>query len=676
MDNTMTKLTLKPLLGCIAALLTLLSNATLFADEPGMFDAQEDLSVLDSDTPTLVRDHLLDRIHEQYKARRAAVEQALQSREALQCRQQRLRESLGRMVGELSEKTPLKAQVTGVIKADGYRIEKVVYQSRPHHYVTANLYVPTSGEGPFPGVLVACGHSSRGKAYESYQRAAILMARSGMVILVYDPIGQGERLSYLEGSGNAGLQHKLDNVNAVLVGCTAVGYQAWDGIRSLDYLLSRAEVDSDRPVGMTGNSGGGAQTMYLMALDDRIGPAAPSCHITTLERNFELGGAGDGCQSPPLTGAEGIDHPDFFAIRAPRPSIILSAEQDYKDIRFTRKTFAEAQRVYGLLGMWDRIDMFAFDDRHAFSQPRRQAAARWMRRWLLGDDSEVSEPELQTQPVKALQVTRSGQVLREYSDALSVSDLNMRRAKELASARAEFWETHDTQKALGQIAELIGVAENLATPQVQTRGVINRGDYRIEKLSIRRPGEPLVPALLFRPQRLAEEAPAVLYVDGRGKQTDAAPGGEIEQLVTSGQVVLSIDVRGFGETIDEPRRAIYDKGDHRLAMWSMHIGKPLLGQRVEDVLTAASYLRSLPKVDSDAVHAVGIGQAGPVVLHSAVLDGEFASVTLRDSIQSWIEDVVARPRDLGAISHVVPSALRKYDLPQLAALLENKLTVE
>jgi hypothetical protein len=121
---------------------------------------------------------------------------------------------------------------------------------------------------------------------------------------------------------------------------------------------------------------------------------------------------------------------------------------------------------------------------------------------------------------------------------------------------------------------------------------------------------------------------------------------------------------------------LYEKGDHRLAMWSMHIGKPLLGQRVEDVLSAANYLSSFPKVDSDAVHAVGIGQAGPVVLHSAVLDGEFASVTLRDSIQSWIEDAVARSKDLGAISHVVPSALRKYDLPQLAALLGNELTVE
>lgn len=636
----------------------------------------EDLGVLDSTAPTLVRDHLLGTIREQYAIRRRAVEESLKSREAFRHRQNRLRESLRRIIGELPDKTPLQPQVTGTITADGYRVEKVVYQSRPHHYVTANLYVPSSGEGPFPGVLIACGHSSLGKAYEPYQRAAMLMARNGMVALVYDPIGQGERLSYLQGSTNPGLQHKLDNVNAVLVGRTAVGYQAWDGIRSLDYLLSRPEVDSNRPVGMTGNSGGGAQTMYLMALDDRIGPAAPSCHITTLERNFELGGPGDGCQSAPLTGAEGIDHPDFFTIRAPRPSIILSAEQDYKDIRFTRKTFAEAQRVYELLEMPERIDMFAYDDRHAFSQPRRQAATRWMRRWLLNDERQVTETATPIQPEEALRVTRSGQVLREYADALSVSALNCRRAKELSSSRTEFWNSRDRQVAVSEIAELIGFNKESTSPHVSSLGVINRGEYRIEKLSIGRRGEPLMPALLFRPHRLIEKTAAVLYVDGRGKQFDAAPGGEIERLVKSGQIVLSIDVRGLGETRDEQRDVIYDKGDHRLAMWSMHIGKPLLGQRVEDVSVAAGYLSSLSTMNSNAVEVVGIGQAGPVVLHAAALDDKFAKVTLRNSITSWIEGVVEQPRDQGAISHVVPSALHKYDLPDLAELLEDRLVVQ
>jgi cephalosporin-C deacetylase-like acetyl esterase len=651
-----------------------------FAQPQFVKQRKEDFSVLGKEAPDLLSDYLLKQIHDQYDARREAVAAALQSREAFERRLQRLRHSLSRVVGELPAKTPLDARVAGVIEAEGYRIENVVYQSRPKHYVTANVYVPTTGDGPFPGVLIACGHSSLGKAYESYQQAAMLMARNGMVALVYDPIGQGERRSYLDGSGNAGLQHKLDNVNAVLVGRTAVGYQAWDGVRSLDYLLSRPEVDVDKPIGMTGNSGGGAQTMYLMALDDRIGPAAPSCHITTLERNFELGGAGDGCQSAPLTGAEGIDHPDFFAMRAPRPSIILSAEQDYKDIRFTRKTFAEIRKVYELLGQADRLDMFAFDDKHGFSQPRREAAVRWMRRWLFDDSGSVAEDSdlagTGTQPPEALQATKSGQVLREFPDALSVSELNLRRAKELTSSRATFWRSRDRSRALAEVRELIGASATLDIPRAENRGAINRGDYRIEKLVLRRDDEVPVPALLFRHHRLKANSPAVLYVDGRGKNVDAQPGGAIAKLLSKGSVVLSIDVRGFGETADPSSTIVYAKGDHRTAMWSMHIGRPLLGQRVEDLLTAFEYLRSLPKIDARKIGLVGIGQAGPVALHAAALDSRFASTTLRESIRSWVDDVVAKPQDINTIGHVVPSALLKYDLPNLATVLGAKLKYE
>ena len=637
---------------------------------------KEDLRVLDDKAENLLRDYLLRRIHEQYDARRKAVETALRSREALKYRRTQLRKSLKTILGELPENTPLEPKVTGVIQGDGYRIEKVVYQSRPHHYVTASLYVPTEEKGPFPGVLIACGHSRIGKASIAYQNAAILMVRHGFVTLLYDAVGQGERLSYPEGPDHPGSQHKLDNVNAILVGRTVTGYQAWDGVRSLDYLLSRPEVDRDKPVGMTGNSGGGAQTMYLMALDDRIYAAAPSCHITTLERNFELGTAGDGCQSPPLTGAEGIDHGDFFTIHAPRPAIILSAEQDYKDIRFTRKTLAEARRVYELLDRPERIDMSAYDDKHSFSPPRREAAVRWMRRWLLGDPSPVSEPELKTRSPEELQVTKSGQVLREYPDALAVCDLNLRRAKELAAERKVFWESHDRTAALAEIRDVMGVSKTVRTPTVEHRGVVNRGDYRIEKLVLRRDGEVPVPALLFRPNAPARADGAVLYVDGRGKPRDAAPGGEVERLVREGNVVLSIDARGFGETADPPGKARYARGDHRTAMWALHIGKPLPGQRIEDVLAAYRYLKSLPGMNEMETRLVGIGRAGPVALHAAAFEPGFKTVTLRDSIRSWVDDVVAKPREMDSISHVAPGALRKYDLPDLAEVVGKRLTVE
>lgn len=632
------------------------------------------LSVLKPDGANLLRDYLLRRIDAQYDARRRDVKQAFSSRDSLRKRQKELRKRLKTIVGELPEKSPLQAKTTDTLKSDGFRVEKVVFQSRPHHYVAANLYIPR-GDGPFPGVLIACGHSGLGKAYPYYQKAAMLMARNGMMALVYDAIGQGERLSYLKGSRNAGLQHKLDNVNAILVGRTAVGYQAWDGMRAADYLTSRPELDRSKPLGMTGNSGGGAQTMYLMALDDRIGPAAPSCHITTLERNFELGGAGDGCQSPPLTGALGIDHPDFFVMRAPKPSIILSAERDYKDIVFTRKTYAETQKAYALLDRPECMDMFAYDDTHSFSQPRREAAAQWMHRWLLDKTTAIREPELEPFSQRDLQVTESGQVLAEYSDARSVADLNLKRAKDLAAARKEFWQSHSRSEAIDRVRDLAGVDKTVAAADIEYCGVIDRGAYEIEKLVLQRKGEVPIPALLFRPSQSGNKSP-VLYVDGRGKAADAEAGGRVEQLVRSGRIVLSIDVRGFGETTDSPSKVVYVKGDHRNAMWSMHLGKPLLGQRTEDVLAALACLPCLTGIKDKKPDLIGVGAAGPVALHAACLSEQFGRVTLRNAIRSWVEDVVAQPRDIDAITHIIPSALTTYDLPDLAALLGGRLTIE
>ena len=637
---------------------------------------QADLGVLGDDASGLLSKYYFKRIRAQYDQRRADVAEASKTKAGILKRQQLLQGHLKQILGDLPEKTPLRPRVTGKIDGDGYRIEKVVYESRPGHYVTANLYIPTVGKGPFPGVLIACGHSNLGKAYNMYHRAGLLMVKQGLAALVYDCIGQGERSSFLTGTQRASSQHKLDNVNAILVGRTVVGYQVWDSLRSADYLLSRPEVDSSKPLGMTGNSGGGGQTMYLMALDERIGPAAPSCHITTIEREFAQGKCGDGCQWAPFTGMLGVDHGDFFTMRSPKPSIILSAEKDYKDIRYTRVTYKESQRVYELLGQSDRMEMFAYDDEHAFSKPRRQAAARWMSRWLLDDDKPVIEPEMKTFSKAQLTVTNTGQVLKEYPQAVSVAQLNLQRARELASDRKEFWKSRSKPTAMKEIAQLVGVKSDPGMVNVEMKGRVHRGNYVVEKLVLQRPGEIPIPALRFIPGIGGAKQPATLYVDARGKATDATRGGEIERLVAKGNIVLSIDLRGFGETRDAQRKVAYYTNDFRSGMWSLHIGQTLLGQRVEDTLAALKVLSADERVDPKAIDVVGIQQAGPVVLHAASINAGFAGVTLRDSIRSWVDDVVAGPLQEDVIGYVVPHALKKYDLPDLEKLLGDKLTVE
>ena len=173
-----------------------------------------------------------------------------------------------------------------------------------------------------------------------------------------------------------------------------------------------------------------------------------------------------------------------------------------------------------------------------------------------------------------------------------------------------------------------------------------------------------------------DKLPAVIYADGRGKAADLQPGGPIEKLVADGRIVLAIDLRGYGETADKEKGGRYYNDGFRTAMVAMHVGRPLLGQRVEDLLAALRAISEHEAVDTEAIHLVGIGRAGPVALHAAAIEPRFASVTLRSSIGSWTDDVVARPLDPQLMGHVVPGVLKHYDLPDLAEMLAGRLTVE
>ena len=193
--------------------------------------------------------------------------------------------------GPFPQRTPLNPRITGIVERETYRIEKVIFESRPEFFVTANLYVPNNRKLPLPGVVGSCGHSTNGKAAETYQAFAQSLARIGYAVLIFDPIGQGERLQYpdasLKSKVGAGVhEHLLLGNQQFLVGEFFGSWRAWDGIRALDYLLSRPEVDP-KHVGITGNSGGGTMTTWLCGLESRWTMAAPGCFVTTFRRNFE-----------------------------------------------------------------------------------------------------------------------------------------------------------------------------------------------------------------------------------------------------------------------------------------------------------------------------------------------------------------------------------------------------
>lgn len=614
--------------------------------------------------------------------RRDAEYEKLKTPEQVTAYQTRLRQFFVAAIGGFPERTPLNAQVVAKQEFDGYRIEKVIYESQPQHYVTAVLYLPNS-QPPYPGVLVPCGHSVNGKGAETYQRASILLAKNGLAALCYDPIDQGERGQLLDEKGKpraAGtLGHSLLNAGSLLLGRSAATYRIWDGMRSLDYLESRPEIDPKR-LGCTGNSGGGTLTSYLMALDGRIQAAAPSCYLTTLRHVQEKIGSQDGEQNIHAQIAEGMNHADYILMRAPKPTLMCTATHDFFAIDGAWQSFRQAKRLYSRLGFAERVDLVEADEKHGFSTLLRVGAVRWMRRWLLQTDDAIVESDFPILADPEIQVTPDGQVMR-LPGARSAYDLNRDEEARLAEARKRFWQQTEQPRALEEVRRLAGIRAASDLPELawDKRGALTRDGYRIDKLVLKPEPGVWLAALAFVPNTPNGEA--TLYLHGDGKQADAAPGGPIERLVRQGHVVLAVDLRGVGETQGGGPDHGFSKylgRDWSDAVLADMLRTSYLAMRAEDTLHCTRFLTTHPagpKVQK--VHLVAVGSLVPAALHAAALEADrFASVRLRGEVVAWSQ-VVRSPLTPHPFANLVHGALRVYDLPDLLATLpKEKVTIE
>ena len=621
--------------------------------------------------------YLLDQARQQFDARRKAIA-AIKTPEDIARRQKDLRAFFLRSLADIPERTPLNPRIVGTLKRDGYRVEKIIFESRPNHHVTANFYIPEATT-PIPGVLLPCGHSDNGKAYVDYQRACILLARNGMAVLCYDPIGQGERYQMLDGKGKPVVrgttEHTMAGIGALLVGRQLASYRIWDGLRALDYLASRPEVDAAR-LGCTGNSGGGTMTSYLMALDDRIAVAAPSCFITSLERLFATIGPQDAEQN--ITGqvAAGMEHADYLTLRAPKPTLLTVGTRDFFDIQGSWDTFREVKLIYGRLGFGERVDLFESDEEHGFTRPRRVATARWMRRWLLQKDDAALEPDFPVASDADLQCTQSGQVLTDFKD-VSVFDLNRRRGQELTQRR-EAQSRNCTKAALrSYVRNRLGLADwkvDAAVPRVLDIESERTLEFEVG------PGL-IIPAIELRRGDRAGRGPTVVKVGVDWRKERAAATASADGAGPRARVVL-VDPRGMGKTSPKAESGGGESPfgrDWKDTYIALYIGRTLLGQRVADLL---NILEGLAAESGDQKHSgfhlVGVGAAGPIVLHAALLDEHelIKQVTLERSLISWA-DVVERGISRDQMGNVVPGVLETYDLPDLAAKLAPiPLTIE
>ncbi len=298
--------------------------------------------------------------------------------------QARLRQLALAAVGGLPPgDTPLAPEVVGRLAGDGFDVEKVVFQSLPRVYVTANLYVPRGLAGPTGAVLFLCGHAEEAKTYPLYQAVCQRLARNGLVALAVDPLGQGERKSYLDAAGRelvrwGTAEHSYAGLQCWWLGHSVARYFVHDARRAVDYLLTRPEVDPVR-IGITGNSGGGTQATWMMLLEPRLAAAAPGTFVTSRRDYLWTGQAQDAEQIVPGGTAAGLDHEDYLIAMAPRPVLVLAVDYDFFNVEGTVATVERARRVYRLLGHEDHIGLARARSTHEYHPDLARAAtpARW-----------------------------------------------------------------------------------------------------------------------------------------------------------------------------------------------------------------------------------------------------------------------------------------------------------
>ena len=637
--------------------------------------AQDDVSLFNywqyySDVENSLYKHFCSVAFEQLESRETEIGKLKTKADWLE-RQTLTREKLLQDIGSFPEKTPLNARVTGVIKKDGYRVEKVLFESIPGYYVTAALFIPDKIKGKSPAILNAIGHSTQSYRRDIYQHFIINLVKKGFIVLAYDQIGQGERLQYYDatlGKSRFGStsEHSYPGAQCFISGYSPAKYFIWDAIRAIDYLLTRKEVDPDR-IGMTGLSGGGTSTAFTAAIDDRILAAAPTCFITNYEYLFKTIGPQDAEQNIFQFLKDGMDHPDLVELRAPKPTLLVSTTRDFFSIQGVRETFNEAKNAYRAFGKENNLQISEGDFEHGFIKNNNEATYAFFQKYL-DNPGDPSDEEVEVIPEKEFQVTETGQLATSLK-AETIYSLN----KKVVDKQVSVLESLRTNinKHLSDIPDAIikhsgfSFPENFGNEMFSGR-YVNK-DYKLEKYLIPGSGNYMLPLVLFTPENNNKKE-AILLIHEKGKAYALNNDSLVKQLVTYGYTVLLGDLPGIGELGPG-----YLKGDAYINEVSYNIwfagiltGKSIVGLRAEDIIRMTHFIKTnLP--DYQSISAISVGAFGSELLHAAVFEKDIQKIGLIKPFLSFAE-IALEPDYLPAFIHsTVAGAIEEYDLADLIA---------
>jgi acetyl xylan esterase AXE1 len=595
------------------------------------------------------------------------------------------------LIGGLpAEKTPLRARITGTIAGEGYRIEKLLFESLPGIHVAALVYVPVGPPARRPAVLLACGHSPIGKAHPPYQEIAARLARRGYVVLCWDPVGQGERSQFWDRAAGRSRYNLVCGEHAVLgnfatiAGTSLLRYLLWDGMRAVDYLLSRDDVDGSR-LAITGTSGGGTQSTWIGALDTRIGAILPSCFPTALpmrmaNRIFEDPDS-DPEQDPPGLVSEGIDHPGLLVLAYPRPLHVSAAVLDFFPIEGTRKTMREVAGFYRRFGHGDRVALSEGYHKHQYS-PENQARAFAFLDRVFGQPTRAGADEVKTLPPEALWCTPSGQVREDLGDR-SLMEVIRDEARAHPAATRSIADVYRNGDAGLDRRPIVPFSANAPADAIlwEAAGTQRVGPATVDRYRLRHDGLTMPVVHVRKPGAPSRGLVVLLALAGKIGTGDWPA---VEARLSEGREVLSLDPRGLGETrmryraasIDDPSLAPVDEETAYASpvsgVLANHVynaqllGRPYLFEMIDDVGLAVRFARERLGAREIAVEGPGEARLFARAAAAALSGVALASRAPSEKAFSW-SDAVERLQEAWPIHYLVPGGVTlRIDEPAAA----------
>lgn len=499
------------------------------------------------------------------------------------------------------DRGPIRADISGRVEREGYSVEKVFFASREGIYVTGSLYRPIGRAGPLPAVAVAHGHWGEGRLHNddlgSPQGLCIGLARRGMIAFSYDMMGYNDADQY---------DHRFQDARLALWGISPMAIQTLNSVRVLDFLASLPDADPSR-LAITGESGGGTQTFMLVAADDRPAAAAP---VNMVSAHYQGGCV---CENPPNLRIE-TTNPELVSIFAPKPLLLVSCTGDWT--ANTPSVEGPAVRaVYELFGAGDRASWVQEDAPHNYNRASREHVYGFLCRELLDitEPAAAIEEPFEVEPLENLRVwadreppaDRMGLAELTASLIAEKEDRLARLFPSLPGDRAHFERIYRPALHHAVMPDLDGAEASIANGTGES--VV--GDMKVSELTLSRPAVgDAVPGLLFEPLS-SPVIGSVLLVSDTGKDSfldlpEAGPGALVTSLVGYGYRVLAIDPFMLGAALPEAGSLDRMAGIEYFTTYN----RTVVAERVQDIITAASYLRK--RGGGQRASIVGIGDAG------------------------------------------------------------------